>query len=250
MISVVLPCFNEMRHGYLERILDNLNHQLGNKEIIAVVSDSNDTTEKVIREYANQNAHLKILISTAKNRAQRLNAGIKISSGEIILLHHPATLLPPVHALENIATALNVALNGNCGDRVWGGFSHSFDMEHWLLQFTSWYSNHVRVKQKGIVYLDHCIFAYKQSLETINYVPDLDIFEDTVLSEKLLELSIPILIDSQVITSARRFKERGIFKQALLNQMLKIYYYLGINPKYMNKLYEQKSKINVDYTSN
>jgi hypothetical protein len=149
--------------------------------------------------------------------------------------------LPPIQALNLITSSLTNS------DRVWGGFSHSFALDHWLLRFTSWYSDTVRVQQKGIMYLDHCIFARKQVLEAINYIPDLDIFEDTVLSEKLLEFSKPILISEKIQTSARRFKERGIYRQAFLNQVLKTYYFLGIDSKYMNKLYEQKTKINVDY---
>ncbi|NJL42651.1 MAG: hypothetical protein HC935_03250 [Pseudanabaena sp. SU_2_4] len=34
LISIVLLCFNEVRHGYLERILANLHEQEGHKEII------------------------------------------------------------------------------------------------------------------------------------------------------------------------------------------------------------------------
>jgi glycosyltransferase involved in cell wall biosynthesis len=236
-ITIVLPCFNEIRHGYIQQILPNLINQKGDKEIIAVVSSSQDDTETFIAQYP----QVKILHSTAQNRAQRLNEGIKASTGEIVLLHHPATLLPEFEALQMIADAFARS------NRIWGGFQHSFDLEHWLLQFTSWYANQVRCKRKGIFYLDHCIFAPKQMLEAIAYVPDMDIFEDTVLSGRLCTFGSPVLVDGTVITSARRFRERGVYRQALLNQMLKIFYHLDIDPKYMNKIYEQKVSINVEY---
>jgi len=239
-LSIIIPCLNEIRHGYLEKILANLIAQDGQKEIIAVVSASEDGTEMLLDEYAGRYAEVKVVRSPATNRAQRLNVGIAISQGEIILLHHPATLLPEVVALTLIEKVVNAGA-------VWGAFPHSFDFSHWLLSFTSWYADNVRVKQKGIVYLDHCPFVDRQVLAQVGNIPDLDIFEDTVLSDRLRQFSIPVLVESKVITSARRFRQRGIYRHAMLNQWLKICYYLKIDPRSLNRLYEQKASINVKY---
>jgi glycosyltransferase involved in cell wall biosynthesis len=241
-ISIILPCLNEIRHGYLDRIFANLIAQDSEKEIIAVVSPSDDGTEIVLDEYASRFPEVQVVRSLAKNRAQRLNDGIIASRGEIILLHHPATLLPEVIALDLIKKALDSGL-----DSAWGAFQHSFDFDHWLLQFTSWYSDNVRVKQKGIAYLDHCPFIDRQVLAQIGNIPDLDIFEDTVLSDRLRKFSRPVLAQGTIITSARRFRQRGIYRHAMLNQVLKICYLLNIDPRSLNRLYERKSSINVKY---
>jgi hypothetical protein len=232
-----------VRHGYLERILLNLQHQTGNKEIIFVITPGGDRTEETIHNACaqlEQTSIVKILLTDAKNRAQRLNHGIAASTGEFVLLHHPATLLPEVNALGMIKTVREL----QC---LWGGFHHSFDLQHWLLDFTSWYSNHIRAKRRGIVYLDHCVFCDRQLLERIGNVPDMDIFEDTELSKRLCEVAMPSLASGCVTTSARRFRQRGVYKQALLNQMLKVGYQLGLDPQSMNKLYESKTAINTNY---
>ncbi|GBO56242.1 glycosyl transferase, family 2 [Pseudanabaena sp. lw0831] len=243
-LSIILPCFNEIRHGYLDRILTNLIAQSVpqncEKEIIAVVSASDDGTDLVLDEYAARSPEIQVIRSLAKNRAQRLNDGIAASTGDIILLHHPATLLPEGIALQLIEQTL---VSGN----HWGAFSHSFDFTHWLLHFTSWYSDNIRVKQKGIVYLDHCPFIVRQVLAEIGNVPDLDIFEDTVLSDRLCQFSKPLLVQGKVVTSARRFHQRGIYRHAMLNQLLKICYHFNIDPRSLNHLYEQKASINVKY---
>ena len=239
-LSIILPCLNEIRHGYLDRILTNLIAQIGEKEIIVVVSPSNDGTDKVLEEYAAQYSEIQVVRSLAKNRAQRLNDGIAISTGEIILLHHPATLLPERIALQIIDQAITAGNN-------WGAFQHTFDFPHWLLHFTSWYSNNVRFKQKGIVYLDHCPFIDRKILAQIENIPDLDIFEDTVLSDRLRQFSKPMLVEGKVITSARRFRQRGIYRHAALNQILKLCYLLNIDPKYLNRLYEKNYSINTKY---
>ena len=239
-LSIILPCLNEIRHGYLDRILTNLIAQIGEKEIIVVVSPSNDGTDKVLEEYAAQYSEIQVVRSLAKNRAQRLNDGIAVSRGEIILLHHPATLLPERIALELIDQAITAGNN-------WGAFQHTFDFPHWLLHFTSWYSNNVRFKQKGIVYLDHCPFIDRQILAQIGNIPDLDIFEDTVLSDRLRQFSKPMLVEGKVITSARRFRQRGIYRHAALNQILKLCYLLNIDSKHLNRLYEKSYSINTKY---
>lgn len=237
VISVVLPCLNEMRHGYLERILTNLIEQQGTKELIAVVSPCRDRTADLLRQYP----QWRVLETTAQNRAQRLTAGLYASSGDIVLLHHPVTLLPEATALLQIEAQMadpTVA---------WGGFQHSFDLDHWLLRFTSWYSNRVRSHYGQILYLDHCIFARRALLEKIGGVPDLDIFEDTALSQRLQTFGRPVLLPSRGVTSARRFRQRGIYRQAALNQVLKLMYHARLDPQWMNRLYERKSQINVVY---
>ncbi|MBE9063851.1 glycosyltransferase [cf. Phormidesmis sp. LEGE 11477] len=242
MFSVVLPCFNESRHGYLPQILENLRSQTGPKQLIAVVSPSQDDTLATIEQFP----EISIIKTTASNRAQRLNIGIEASKGEHVLLHHPATLLPPATALQQAETALQQQ------DAVWGGFVHSFDMDHWLLRFTSWYSTNVRSRQ-GILYLDHCIFATKKALSAVNGVPDMDIFEDTALSMALREFGNSVghgkaaIAPGKVTTSARRFRDRGIYRQALVNQTLKLMYHAKLDPKQLNWLYESKSQINVSY---
>ncbi|NJM99790.1 MAG: glycosyltransferase [Phormidesmis sp. RL_2_1] len=236
MFSVVLPCFNEARHGYLPRILQNLSQQVGDKQLIAVVSLSADDTLSIVQQFPN----FEIIETTATNRAQRLNIGIAASRAETVLLHHPATLLPAKDALLQAQAVL-------AAGAVWGGFVHSFDFDHWLLRFTSWYSTTQRSQRQRILYLDHCIFAQRQVLMDIGGVPDMDIFEDTALSVALAKWGKPAIAPGKIITSARRFRDRGIYRQALLNQLLKLMYYTRQDPQKLNWLYESKSQINVGY---
>ena len=207
---------------------------MGDKQLIAVVSPSEDETLSIVQGFP----AMEIVQVEASNRAQRLNAGIEASKGEFVLLHHPATLLPEKRALQAAEKALAGA--------VWGGFTHSFDWDRWLLRFTSWYSTQVR-SRSGILYLDHCIFARRQALIEVGGVPDMDIFEDTALSLALRRLGMPAIVDAKVVTSARRFRDRGVYRQAMLNQMLKVMYYANLEPQRLNWLYERKSQINVGY---
>jgi len=239
VISVVLPCVNEVRHGYLPKIIDNLQAQAGDKELIAVVSPSTDETLALLQAAP----QFRVIEATAQNRAQRLNIGIQVSQGEIVLLHHPATLLPTQTALLQIEQAFqNPAV-------LWSGFCHQFDLDHWLLRYTSWYSSRVRPRWGQILYLDHCLAVRRSLLTDIGGVPDMDIFEDTVLSQRLRTYGAPLMLPSRVVTSARRYRSRGIYRQALLNQMIKVMYHLHLDPQWINRLYEQTVQINVTYSN-
>jgi glycosyltransferase involved in cell wall biosynthesis len=239
VISVVLPCLNELRHGYLPRIVDNLLSQQGEKELIAVVSPCQDETLRVLQ----QMPQIQVLPSQATNRAQRLNEGIAVSRGDIVLLHHPATLLPAEIALTLIEQTFQDP------QVLWGGFRHQFDLNHWLLRYTSWYSTVIRPRWSRILYFDHCVVARRSLLLKIGGVPDLDIFEDTALSQQLGRYGAPRIFPETVTTSARRYRSRGIYRQAFLNQTLKVMYHLRLDSHWMNRLYEQQTQINVTYSS-
>lgn len=109
---------------------------------------------------------------------------------------------------------------------IWGGFLHRFDEDHFLLRLISWYSNWIRVKYKGIVYLDHCVF-FDRKLWKSDLSLDF-IFEDTELSLKFRKIIWPVLLPYTAITSAHRFQKNGIIKQSLLNLFLKLGHWLHL----------------------
>ena len=55
------------------------------------------------------------------------------------------------------------------------------------------------------------------------------------------------MLPGTVVTSARRYQRRGIYRQALLNQTLKLMYHLNLDPRWMNRVYERQAQINVSY---
>ena len=175
--------------------------------------------------------------SEVSTRAERLNIGFQKSKGEIVLFHHPRSFVEA----EGIQFLINLSKEQN-RNLFWGGFTHKFDTDHFLLKFTSWYSNQIRGKRKGIFYLDHCIFfdrrVWKQNL------PNVEIFEDTILSYYLQTFTKPVLLPYVSCTSAIRFRQNGIWRQSLLNQLLKIGFHLKFNHKSMNQVYEKNLWLN------
>lgn len=219
-VSVIIPVHGEGA-DWLARILPRLS-EVGGLEVICV----GDAPPP-------EGSGARFVRVDAPSRGVRLQAGIDAASHQMILLHHPRTLIP-VAGLR--------WLTEGAGGSGWGGFTHAFDWDHPLLRFTSWYSNQIRAVCRGILYLDHCVY-FDRSLLT-RPIPPVEIFEDTELSKILLESGLPALAPFVATTSAVRFRANGPWRQALLNQRMKLSYLLGVSHRRMNARYERGLGLN------
>lgn len=231
-ISIVFSVFNELGQNLLKDSLDNLS-VLSGIEVIIVDGGSTDGTIDLVKKYP-----VKLIQTEKSSRAERLNVGIDKAENDLILLHHPRSIIEP-SGLEY--------LQRNYKSIKWGGFSHRFIEDLPLLKFTSWYSNEVRGKIRSIIYLDHCIFFKKSLLSGCPVVPELFIFEDTALSEKLNKLCPAQIIPFVSRTSAIRFNKNGFFRQSLLNLVMKVCFLLNVSDEFMNKVYEKGLGLNTRY---
>jgi len=172
------------------------------------------------------------------SRASRMNRGLKVAKSELVLFHHPRSLIDKEGITSLIENGLNID---------WGAFTHRFDKSSFMLNFTSFYSNYIRGDLRNIFYLDHCLFAHKSILLSIGGFPEIDIFEDTEICKKLNSISKGKRLKYDSITSAIRFEHAGFWKQAYLNFLMKKDYYLRKSHITMNQKYEENMDLNSDY---
>ncbi|MGK0366898.1 MAG: GT2 family glycosyltransferase [Thermoproteota archaeon] len=227
-LSLIIPTHNETHLYILEDNLKNYS-LLKEVEIICVDGGSTDHTVDLIKSYPVK------LIQGSGSRSDLLNIGIQAAQSDYILLNHPRSSL----SIETILKLIEQKT-----EMEWGALTHEFDQKHFLLNFTSWYSNKIRGDIFGIFYLDHCIFGKKSLFEDVGLFPSVEIFEDTEISKKLLKLAKPSRLKFISKTSAIRFNTNGVLKQALLNQVMKLLYYSKIDHQKMNKFYEWGLNLN------
>lgn len=230
-ISVIFSTFNEENNPFFIESLKALQGLGDLCETIIVDKMSSDKTQSIAKEHG-----AIVFQSSSNSRGERLNLGAKKSRAPLLLFHHPRSSCSQ-EAYRKIMTI----------NAPWGCFTHRFDRTNLILNFTSWYSNNIRVKIKEIVYLDHCLFVEKNLFEKCNGLDNVDIFEDTLLSLKLNKLAAPTLIPFYATTSSKRFVQNGILQQVILNQILKIAFLLGADDKIMNKIYEKGLNLNSKY---
>ena len=234
-LSIIIPTLNEQQNEFLAKSLNTFSKF---KDLEVIISDggSEDDTLTICKAYKT------IIINDKINsRAQRINVAVDKASSPMILLYHPRSYIDE----DGIQYLID-----NHERLTWGGFSHNFDDSHPILKFTSWYSNNVRARLMGILYLDHCIFLKKYMLNDVFPIPNVDIFEDTILSHRLRKFyGRPSVLKVDVVTSSIRFKANGIFRQGISNQILKLLFHLGYDHKKMNQHYEKKTQLNSKYPS-
>jgi len=228
MLSIIIPTYNEIKHGYLTKIIPDLIN-LPDTEIICVDSGSNDGT----REYITS-MNIAIYDSKSMTRANRMNIGIANATGSTVLLYHPRILID-INGIKDIIKN---------PPATWGGFFHKFTSPQKLLKFISWYSNKVRLLKKSIVYLDHGIYINKKLADKVFPIPDEPIFEDTILSRRLASHKKPTLNKHIAWVSPVRFEKNGPLKQFLSNQVLKGLFALGVSPTKLNNWYERDLHLN------
>lgn len=227
-ISIVIPCFNDIALGVLSRNLETY-HSINNLEIICVDGGSSDGTIELIKSFDNVK-----LISHSGSRISLINQGLKIANGEYILIHHPRSWIRK--------NDFNLILE--LENKSWGALTHRFDQTNPILNFTSWYSNYIRGDLFYIYYLDHCIYIHQSLIQKFKEFKDVEIFEDTEMCKTLRKICYPIRLNIISTTSSVRFKKNGLFKQVVLNQIMKIMYYLNCKPETMNKIYELGLNLN------
>ena len=189
MLSIVIPTLNESKTGYLSKIFDAYS-RMTDIELICVDGGSTDNTISLIKQ-----SNASLIATNIGSRAGRLNVGIKQAKFNMVMLHHPRSLVDVkgIIALTHLGPEIR-----------WGAFTHNFNMQHPLLNFTSWYSNRMRGDRRGVYYLDHCLFAQKQLLLDVGLIPEIDIFEDTEVCLKLNKKAEPVRLPYISQTSAVR----------------------------------------------
>jgi glycosyltransferase involved in cell wall biosynthesis len=223
ILSIIIPTYRESKTEYLRNIFLSL-RDLEHIELIIVHKNSNDGTLELI----------KIILSESISRGKRLKEGFVSSKGKIILFHHPRSIIERKgfeYLIENSETL------------HWGGFTHKFDEGNLFFAFTSFYSNKIRADINKIFYLDHCIYARRTLLE-ITSIPEVEIFEDTCLSILLREIVSPRRLEFSSTTSTIRFRKNGILFQIILNQFMKLGFYLGLPLSLLNRIYEKSLELN------
>lgn len=210
-ISIVIPVFNE--ELTITKTAEKLNNKLIH-EIIVVDGGSSDRTVERARA-----AGCKVVQSKKKGRAVQMNTGAKNASAPILFFLHSDTL-PPVDFAEKVVNAAQKGFDYGC-------FALQFDDTHPALKFFSLFT---RLKTKWVRFGDQSLFVKKELFEKINgFDESLIVMEDQEIYQRLEAAGNFLLLDGSVVTSARKYREIGIYKLQLYFSLIYLGYYLGVS---------------------
>ncbi|MGO3182646.1 MAG: TIGR04283 family arsenosugar biosynthesis glycosyltransferase [Aequorivita sp.] len=213
MLSIIIPVLNEAET--IEKLLIYLSENSSGEndiEVILVDGGSSDNTKEIIKNFIepfsrpvrflepNRSFDIQV-ISSNKGRAKQMNIGARLASGEILYFLH-ADSFPPDNFDSYMVSKVK---NGNPA----GCFRMKFDSNHWWLQLAGWLT---KFKWQGCRGGDQSQFITKALYNEIggfdeNYI----IYEDNILISELYERKKFVVIPHSLTTSARRYREHGVW---------------------------------------
>ncbi|GBE95604.1 TIGR04283 family arsenosugar biosynthesis glycosyltransferase [Nostoc cycadae] len=222
-VSIIIPTLNEAKNipGAIASTQSSTNI-----EVIVVDGGSSDDTIAIAQSLGAK------VISSSPGRAVQMNAGAVVASGEVLLFLHADTRLP-VGFDAMIRTALQQP------GIVAGAFNLQIDHPGLGLRLVElgvkWRSHLMQMP-----YGDQAIFLTQQVFQQINGFPELPIMEDFELIRRLKSTGSIVIINTPVMTSARRWVKKGIIQTTLLNQIIIIAYLFGVSPVRIHSWYRRE----------
>lgn len=239
MLSIIIPVLNEAEtiEIFLAHLTENLSKE--NKvEIILVDGGSVDNTREKIKSFvkplSNSESFFTLkLISSEKGRARQMNEGARKASGEILYFLH-ADSFPPKNFDNHILSEVKKGNPAGC-------FRMKFDSTHWWLQLAGWFTKfNWRACRGG----DQSQFITKQLFEEIGgFDESYVIYEDNIFINELYERKKFVVIPHWLTTSARLYKEKGVWNLQYHFWAIYVKKWLGADAEELYSYYLKNIKV-------
>jgi len=223
MISVVIPTYQE--EDSIEHFLTYLQeNQAGYiKEII--VSDA--TNCSITREVV-EKKQLKF-VHGQKGRSIQMNNGAKAASSQILYFLH-ADSYPPKDFDKLIVEAVEKGHGAGC-------FYMGFDSKHPVLRTFGWFT---RFKSSWCRGGDQSLFIEKSLFNQIGkFDEDYLILEDSEIMPRIKKATKFNVIQDKLTTSARRYRENGVFRLQFLFGIIHVGYRFGFSHNSLLAFYKK-----------
>ena len=224
-ISVVIPAWNEA--GHLPETLEAVRRIPEVHEILLADGGSEDGTPEIAR------AHGCRIHRSRKGRGTQMRHAARHATGDVVWLLHADTV-----PAEDCGRAMLRVFR----DRrvVAGGFWKSFDTwSPWMIG--SRFRCLLRLYLVGRVMGDQGLFVRREVLESVGGVPDLPLMEEFELCSSLRRVGRLALADAKVVTSARKFRERGPLRTYWLMAVVTLRWRLGTPARKLAEIYSGRS---------
>ncbi|MBT8235699.1 MAG: TIGR04283 family arsenosugar biosynthesis glycosyltransferase [Bacteroidia bacterium] len=223
-ISIIIPVLNEAGNLHsLKTQLEEQAHSYGSLEILLIDGGSTDDTRLIATEL-----DFKI-ISSHKGRAKQMNRGAALASADILYFLHADTL--PSKNFD-----LSIRDSVASGNKA-GCFRMRFDSESPFLKFFSWFSrvNH-RLCRGG----DQSLFIAKDLFYKLGgFDESYTVYEDSEFINRIYKESTFKIIPETVITSARKYEDRGELALQYHFGVIHLKNYLGAGPEQLYTYYKK-----------
>lgn len=221
-LSIIIPTYNEAAVirdllRYLQR------HASPGTEIIVADGGSTDTTRTIAREQGAQ-----VLPCGRKGRGPQMNAGAEASTGDILYFLHADTF-PPVGFEAYIKQAVQQGAGSGC-------FRLQFDSSHWFLRLNAWFT---QFDINAVRFGDQSLFVRRDVfLSAGGFDEQLLLLEDQEIIGRLRRLASFAVLPQQVTTSARKYREAGLYRLQAGYFLIYGLYRCGMSQQRLARIYK------------
>lgn len=212
-ISVIIPVYNEA--GVIGRTVQHLlsaQHNGELKEVIVVDGGSTDGSQQEAT-----NAGAMVIRSAKKGRATQMNEGASKATGSILYFLHADSLPPPMFSTD-IMEAFDQGYRAGC-------YRLRFDVEHWFLRANSWFT---RFDVNAFRFGDQSLFVTREVFfQAGEFCEKHLVMEDQEIIKRLRRHGNFIVLQKEVITSARKYVSNGVFRMQGVFYLIYVMYHLG-----------------------
>lgn len=227
-ISIIIPIYNE--EEAIDQLLLYIEKNVSQSipyEIIVVDGGSTDSSKNKVTEHKNVT-----LVTSEKGRAKQLNAGAKIATAEVLYFLH-CDSFPPKDFDRFIMDQLQKGNEAGC-------FRMKFDYSHPVLQFSQWFTRINHISCRGG---DQSLFVSKTLYDEIKgFNEDYIIYEDNEIISRLYQQKQFVVIPEDLITSARRYRENGVWRLQYHFAVIHLKRRLGHSAESMLNYYKKRIK--------
>lgn len=221
-ISIIIPVLNE--GSTIGRLLEYIRQNSSSEtieEILVIDGGSKDTTISIAKEFNTR------VVSSKKGRASQMNLGAKLANGGLLYFLHADTIPPKKFD--------KIILEAHSNGHETGSFRMQFDSKNIFLRSFAYLSRINHTLCRGG---DQSLFISKSLFEKEKgFNEDYLIYEDSEFIRRLYKTTKFIVLPEKVVTSARKYREKGWIKVQFHFGMIHLKNYLGAGPKNLYKYY-------------
>ena len=218
-LSVIIPALNE--EGRIEETI--LKARSPDVEIIVVDGGSGDRTVERAKD-----AGAKV-ITGPRGRALQQNRGAAEARGSVLLFLHADTLLPKDYVAHVFESLMDRRV-------VLGAFRFKTTLAQPLMKGIE-LSTYIRSRYLRLPYGDQALFVRRSCFQAAGGFPEIPIAEDLFFVRLVSKQGRIAIAPAHAVTSSRRWREVGLLRTTLINQLILAGFAFGISPKTLARLY-------------
>ena len=218
-LAFVIPVLNEQDR--IGGLLRQLGERYPEAELVVVDGGSKDRTVATALPLCTR------LLIGEPGRAAQMNLGGRSCSADYLCFLH-ADSLPGVSAARLQSYLDNSPQWGFCRVRLSG--------RRPVFRVIEWFMN-LRSRLTAVATGDQMLYLHRSLFDHSGGFDSIPLMEDVAYSKRLRRLARPLVIAEPVLSSSRRWEQRGVLRTVLSMWGLRLAYVVGVSPARLWRYY-------------